>query len=94
MINWGKCGEDRSWCSLRQYVGIRLGELRKTTKKLNLVGVGAEIQTGQLVKELSDTAGTRYWKSHFVTSRRPASFHAPVVWLVLFEIFTSFHNFF
>jgi len=79
---------------LRQYVSIGLEELRKTTKKLNLVGVRAEIRTGQLVKELSDTAGTRYWKSHFVTFRRPASFQAPVVWLVVFEISTSFYNFF
>jgi hypothetical protein len=94
MINWGKCGEDRTCCSLRQYVGIGQEELRKTTKKLNLVGVRAEIRTGELVKELSDTDGTRYWKSHFATSRRSASFPAPVVWLVVSEKSTSFHRVF
>ena len=94
MINWEKCGEDRSWCSWRQYVGIGLEELRKPTKKLSLVGVRAEIPTGRLVEELSDTAGTRYRKSHFATSRRPASFQAPFVWLVVFEKSTSIHIFF
>jgi hypothetical protein len=94
MINWEKCGEDRSWCSWRQYVGIGPEELRKTTTKLSLVGVRAEIPTGRLVEELSDTAGTRYRKSHFATSRRPASFQAPVVWFVVFEKSTSIHSFF
>jgi len=54
MKNWEICGEDRSWCSLRQYVGTGLEELRKTTTKLSLVGARAEIRTGRLVEELSD----------------------------------------
>jgi hypothetical protein len=48
MINWEKCGEERSWFDLRQYVGIGLEELRKTTKKLSLVSVRAQIRTVHL----------------------------------------------
>ena len=56
---------------------------------------GQRFEPDGLLKNFqTDTAGTRYRKSHFATSRRPASFQAPVVWLVVFEKSTSFHNFF